>query len=310
MCGIAGLWSSGASAELAELRASGLAMTASLHHRGPDAGAVWVDAEAGLVLGHRRLSILDLSPAGAQPMQSRCGRYVLVFNGEIYNFARLREELLRGGANFKGHSDTEILLEGFAAWGFEATLKRTNGMFALALWDRTERVLLLARDRLGEKPLYYGWQGGKFLFASELKAFQALDNFTPQVDRDVLALYLRHGYVPDPFCIYRGLRKLGAGQWLALSTDRRPVTRAGRLLVPAGSGRARPRGAILRGSAGGRRRLGGGPRSSDKTADGGGCAARGVSLRGHRFLDHRGPDATSEQPSCAVFQHWFYGTRV
>ena len=227
MCGIAGLWSSGASAELAELRASGLAMTASLHHRGPDAGAVWVDAEAGLVLGHRRLSILDLSPAGAQPMQSRCGRYVLVFNGEIYNFARLREELLRGGANFKGHSDTEILLEGFAAWGFEATLKRTNGMFALALWDRTERVLLLARDRLGEKPLYYGWQGGKFLFASELKAFQALDNFTPQVDRDVLALYLRHGYVPDPFCIYRGLRKLGAGQWLALSA---PI--AGQLPAP------------------------------------------------------------------------------
>lgn len=227
MCGIAGLWSLETAISVENLRANGLAMTASLHHRGPDAGAVWVDPAAGLMVGHRRLSILDLSPSGAQPMHSQCGRYVLVFNGEIYNFARLRDELLRGGARFKGHSDTEILLAGFAAWGFEATLKRTNGMFALALWDRAERVLLLARDRLGEKPLYYGWHGGNFLFASELKAFQALDDYAPEIDRDVLTLYLRHGYVPDPECIYRGFRKLGAGQWLALTAPR-----AGHLPTP------------------------------------------------------------------------------
>jgi asparagine synthase (glutamine-hydrolysing) len=194
-------------------------MCDALLHRGPDAGEVWVDDETGVALGHRRLSILDLSPAGAQPMHSKCGRYVIVFNGEIYNFLDLRSELSQRGAQFIGHSDTEILLEGFSAWGIEETLKRSNGMFAIAVWDRRERVLHLARDRMGEKPLYYGWCGNTFLFASELKALHAWPGFQPDIDRDVLALYLRHNYIPDPHCIYRGFRKLLPGSFVTLSTE-------------------------------------------------------------------------------------------
>jgi asparagine synthase (glutamine-hydrolysing) len=220
MCGIAGfLDSSSKVAATAEERIT--AMTQTLHHRGPDAGDVWVDPAAGLALGHRRLSILDLSPAGAQPMHSKCGRYVIVFNGEIYNFADLRAPLEAGGARFVGHSDTEVLLEAFVAWGVVETLKRTNGMFAIALWDRRERELWLARDRLGEKPLYYGWHGGSFLFASELKALQAWPGFRPAIDRDVLTLYLRHNYVPEPFCIYKGLNKLVPGSYVKLGSDAR-----------------------------------------------------------------------------------------
>lgn len=194
-------------------------MSDALLHRGPDAGDIWVDAPAGIALGHRRLSILDLSPAGAQPMHSKCERYVTVFNGEIYNFAALRGELAQGGAQFVGYSDTEVLLEGFSAWGVEETLRRSNGMFAIALWDRRERVLHLARDRIGEKPLYYGWSGGTFLFTSELKALHAWPGFRPEIDRDVLSLYLRHNYIPEPHCVYRGFRKLVPGTFLTLKAD-------------------------------------------------------------------------------------------
>lgn len=216
MCGIVGVLGA---AERSSFDASIGGMTYALRHRGPDAGDAWIDAAAGIALGHRRLSILDLSPAGAQPMHSKCGRYVVVFNGEIYNFAELRLALAARGADFVGHSDTEVLLAGFSAWGIEDTLKRSNGMFAIALWDRRERLLHLARDRLGEKPLYYGWHEGAFLFASELKALHAWPNFRPEIDRDVLALYLRHNYVPDPHCIYRGFHKLVPGTFITAKAD-------------------------------------------------------------------------------------------
>lgn len=204
------------------------AMVDALAHRGPDAGSVWYDRAAGIGLGHRRLSILDLSPTGAQPMHSQDGRWILALNGEIYNFARLRAELESAGTVFVGRSDTEVLLAGIVAWGLEATLKRANGMFALALWDRTRRELHLARDRFGEKPLYYGWQGRAFLFASELKALRAWPGFNPEIDRDALAAYLRHNYIPEPYSIYRGIVKLTPGSWLTLS----PRTPPGELPPP------------------------------------------------------------------------------
>ena len=216
MCGLAGIWAAPATAYPADLAARCESMTAALLHRGPDGGAVWSDPAAGLALGHRRLAILDLSPAGAQPMVSRDGRFVLVFNGEIYNFASLRNELERLGATFRGHADTEVLLEACAIWGLTPTLQRLNGMFAFALWDRQAQCLHLARDRFGEKPLYYGWSGGELLFASELKALHASDTFQPQVDRNALALYLRHGYVPEPHSIYEGVYKLPPGTSLSV----------------------------------------------------------------------------------------------
>ncbi len=187
-----------------------LAMAERLAHRGPDSAAAWVDAEAGIALSHRRLSIIDLSAAGRQPMHSADGRYVLAYNGEVYNHHDLRRdvELAAGKWNWRGHSDTETLLAAIQVWGLVPTLERTNGMFAIALWDRQLRTLLLARDRMGEKPLYYGSNGNRFLFASELKAFRALPDWRPEVDGHSVALYLRHGYVPDPFSIHKGISKL------------------------------------------------------------------------------------------------------
>ncbi len=192
-------------------------MAQRIAHRGPDDSGVWVDADAGLALAFRRLSILDLSPAGHQPMVSASGRYVIVFNGEIYNHLHLRGELEgEDGGAWRGHSDTETLLAGFEAWGVEATLKKTVGMFAVALWDRAERTLYLARDRMGEKPLYYGWQGDTFLFGSELKAFQAHPSFRAEIDRNAITLLLRHNCIPAPYSIYQGIGKLLAGSYLKL----------------------------------------------------------------------------------------------
>ncbi|WP_116472419.1 asparagine synthase (glutamine-hydrolyzing) [Zobellella maritima] len=195
-----------------------LNMNASLQHRGPDAGDYWHDQVAGLVLGHRRLAIQDVSPAGAQPMHSTCGRYVLVFNGEIYNHLKLRDKLARHGhaVAWQGHSDTETLLACFATWGIEHTLQATVGMFAIALWDRKNSELTLARDRMGEKPLYYGWQRETFLFGSELKALKAHPAFTAEVDRNALTLLLRHNYIPAPHSIYQGVSKLLPGHFLTL----------------------------------------------------------------------------------------------
>jgi len=215
MCGLTGFFSpTGLVENAAEIVRR---MSDAITHRGPDDAGVWVDEAAGVALAHRRLSILDLSPAGHQPMASNGGRYVIVFNGEIYNHLELREAL--AGIAWRGHSDTETLLAAFEAWGIELTLKKCVGMFALALWDRETRSLTLARDRMGEKPLYYGWQGDVFLFGSELKALRAHPAFCGEIDRNVLALYLRHNYVPAPYSIYKGIFKLPPGSWLTLPAD-------------------------------------------------------------------------------------------
>lgn len=210
MCGFAGFIQPGGFSDDIATRSLG-AMTGCVTHRGPDDAGVWLDGEAGVALGHRRLSILDLSPAGSQPMASPSGRYVVVFNGEIYNHEDLRA--LAGGPSvaWRGHSDTESLLAAFDAIGIEMALRRAVGMFAFAVWDRRERVLTLGRDRLGEKPLYYGMQGGTLLFGSELKALRAHPAFEGSIDTDALASYLRYAYVPAPLSIHRGVRKLPPG---------------------------------------------------------------------------------------------------
>jgi asparagine synthase (glutamine-hydrolysing) len=218
MCGIAGIVDASGQVSRDALAGAVLAMSASLRHRGPDADGIWLDPEAGVALGHRRLSILDLSEHGAQPMASHDGRYAIVFNGEIYNFQSIRAALAERGSVFRGTSDTEVMLEAFAVDGVARSLEKLNGMFAFALWDRRDRVLWLGRDRLGEKPLYHGWSsGGAFLFASELRALVAHPAFDREVDRDALALLLRHCYVPGPHTIFRGVKKLPPGHLLRLS---------------------------------------------------------------------------------------------
>ncbi|WP_337454054.1 asparagine synthase (glutamine-hydrolyzing) [Rhodanobacter fulvus] len=203
------------------LLAQARTMSARLAHRGPDDSGEWCDEAAGVALAQRRLSILDLSPAGHQPMHSADGRYVIVFNGEIYNHRSLRERLRAEYAapSWRGHADTETLLACFATWGVERTLRACVGMFAFALWDREQRTLTLARDRMGEKPLYYGWQGDTLLFGSELKALKAHAAFQAEIDRGALALLLRHDCVPAPHAIYRGVAKLRPGHLLRISVD-------------------------------------------------------------------------------------------
>lgn len=212
MCGIAGFWESKTTAEhpLDILERMGRSLT----HRGPDDSGVFWEDGARLGMAFRRLSILDLSPGGHQPMFSASGRFVMVFNGEVYNFEEIRAEL--GSHQWQGHSDTEVILEAFERWGVENAIQRFVGMFAIALWDRLERRLYLVRDRLGIKPLYYGWTGKSFVFGSELKAIEQCPNFEAVVDRDALALYLRHNYVPSPHCIYQGVHKLQAACLLRL----------------------------------------------------------------------------------------------
>lgn len=206
MCGITGFWGPGFRAEEAE-RILGQ-MTDAIRHRGPDDAGSWTDPEQGIALGHRRLSILDLSPTGHQPMASRDERYVIVFNGEIYNFAELRQRLAGEGATFRGTSDTEVMLAAVSSWGIEAAVKAFAGQFAFALWDRQAHNLHLVRDRLGEKPLYYGWMDGTLLFGSELKALRAHPAWRGSIDRDALTLYMRHGCVPAPYSIYEGVQKV------------------------------------------------------------------------------------------------------
>ena len=193
-------------------------MADAIAHRGPDDHGLWVDKEAGVALAHRRLSIVDLSAAGHQPMFSASGQWAITFNGEIYNHAELRAELERAGAapQWRGHSDTEVLLAAISAWGVRRALERSVGMFAFALWDRPNRTLILARDRLGEKPLYYGRAGKTFMFASELAALRAHPDWQGEIDRGALSLLLRLNYVPAPFSIYKGIRKLPPGTFLVL----------------------------------------------------------------------------------------------
>ncbi|MDP1872170.1 MAG: asparagine synthase (glutamine-hydrolyzing) [Gallionella sp.] len=233
MCGLTGFL--GGNADDAVLRS----MADQIYLRGPDDGGYWSDAAQKINMGHRRLAIVDLSPAGHQPMLSAQGRYVIAFNGEIYNHLKLRTELERTSAEHKnqvlsaeerntktgaewiGHSDTETLLAGIEAWGLEATLKKCIGMFAIALWDSVENKLTLARDRMGEKPLYYGWQGEGaqrvFLFGSELKALKAHPDFSADIDRGALCLLLRHNYIPAPHSIYKDIYKLEPGCLLSVS---------------------------------------------------------------------------------------------
>lgn len=192
-------------------------MAATLHHRGPDDSGIWVNPHAGVALGHARLAIIDLSPAGHQPMLSDSGRYAIVFNGEIYNFHSIAAELRQQGVVFRGHSDTEVLLAAVECWGLTRALTCAIGMFALALWDNHDQVLHLARDRMGEKPLYYGWRGDTLVFASELKALRAYPGWQAEVDSDALGRYLRLGYIPAPHSIYRGIYKLPPGTSLSIS---------------------------------------------------------------------------------------------
>ena len=219
MCGLTGCWIQKGDAAL---QASVEKMAKTLNHRGPDAHANWVDQNVGIGLGHTRLKVIDLSENGAQPMHSACNRYVLVFNGEIYNHHDIRIELEEKGLapSWRGHSDTEILLAGFAAWGVTATLQRTVGMFALALWDKKEHSLTLGRDRFGEKPLYYGWLGRgnhqTFAFGSELKALRAYPGFDNTINRDALALYFQFCTVPAPYSIFQDIFKLEPGHILVL----------------------------------------------------------------------------------------------
>jgi asparagine synthase (glutamine-hydrolysing) len=226
MCGIAGFIagrSHGAAQKLGEIAS---AMNDSLRHRGPDDDGVWIDAEAGVALTHRRLSIIDLSAAGHQPMTSADGRYVVTYNGEIYSHEDIRPSLVERGVKFRGHSDTEVMLESFAAFGIEATLPRLIGMFTIGLWDRRERTLTLIRDRLGIKPLYWAKFGDLFLFASELKGLRAHPGWTPRIDRGAAASFMRHNYVPAPRTIYDGVYKLEPGTMLTLPWGGEPrVTR-------------------------------------------------------------------------------------
>jgi len=216
MCGLAGLWLPTPRLHGDALAALAASMGAALRHRGPDDAGTWCDAQAGIALAHQRLSILDLSPLGHQPMASSDGRYQLAYNGEIYNFAQLRAALSALGHRFRGHSDTEVLLAAIVEWGLEEALGRCNGMFAIALWDSRTHSLSLARDRVGKKPLYYGWAGDTLVFGSELKALWRHPGFDNEVDRDALTLLLRLGYIPAPYCIHRGAFKLMPGRILQL----------------------------------------------------------------------------------------------
>lgn len=212
MCGIAGVLDPRRARPEADTIGLLARMTATIEHRGPDAAGNWVDEESGVGFGHRRLSVLDLSEHGAQPMVSADGRYVLAYNGEVYDHRELAAELDRAGVRRRGHSDTELLVEAIARWGLRPTLERIDGMFAFALWDRQDRRLTLARDRMGEKPLFYGTLGsGEVVFASGLDPIRAHPAFDRPVDRDALALYFRHKYVPAPWSIFEGIQKLEPG---------------------------------------------------------------------------------------------------
>jgi asparagine synthase (glutamine-hydrolysing) len=214
MCGISGVFDQNQQLGLGELYKTVEKMTGALVHRGPDDSGLWIDAAGRIAIGHRRLSIIDISVAGKQPMVSANGRWVIAYNGEMYNTSKIRE--LLGEMKYRGHSDTEVLVEAFAQWGVEATISRINAMFAFAAWDTQENELWLARDRFGEKPLYYGWHGNVLLFGSELKALAAVEGFSLDIDRQALGMLIRKISIPAPSTIYRGIRKLTPGSLLRI----------------------------------------------------------------------------------------------
>ena len=218
MCGIAGILLEPARGEPSDLR-SIVRVAGALRHRGPDDEGIWLDHDAGISLGHRRLSIVDLSPRGRQPMRSASGRYVITFNGEIYNFRSLSEDLRRRGHRFVGGSDTEVLLAAIESWGIEGALRRSNGMFAFGLWDRKQRVLHLARDRMGEKPLYIARTRNGIVFGSELKALRNFPGFNPALNLDAVAALLSYGWIPEELCIWNNVFKLPPGGLLAIDAQ-------------------------------------------------------------------------------------------
>lgn len=242
MCGIAGFWQP--ESLKIDSRLAIQKMTDAIKHRGPDGEGHWLDEEAGIALGHRRLAILDTSVAGAQPMFSPSGRYVVVFNGEIYNWRELRAEEERHGATWRGHSDTEVFLTLCDRLGLHEAVKRSAGMLAMAVWDRQNRSITLVRDRLGEKPLYYGWCGNTLLFGSELKALRAHPDWNGTIDRGAMTLFMRHNYVPGPHSIYEQVKKVPPGCMLTLHAGEsgglhwKDIGRRWKLLRPA----ARTRG--------------------------------------------------------------------
>jgi asparagine synthase (glutamine-hydrolysing) len=222
VCGIAGILDPDASTSSDRLGALASTMASSLEHRGPDANGVWVDAQAGLALGHQRLAVIDLGPGGSQPMVSPGGQWVVSYNGEVYNHPELRQRLERAGTRFHGASDTEVLVAAVERWGVDRALDACEGMFAAALWDRKERELHLVRDRFGEKPLYYGWIGTLFAFGSELKALCRLPGFAAEVDREAVASFLRYNCIPAPNTIWRGVRKLLPGHFVKMTAATTP----------------------------------------------------------------------------------------
>lgn len=222
MCGITGIGFEKVKDRLKNIEA----MAATLTHRGPDDHGVWVNNEKGIAFGFRRLAINDLSEAGHQPMQSQSGRYIIVFNGEIYNFKEIVSDLLPLGWTFRGHSDTEVLLAAVETWGIEKSLKKFNGMFAFALWDNQDDVLYLARDRFGEKPLYWGWSGNSLVFASELKALHQYKGLQFDIDRHALNLFMRYSYIPAPYCIYKNIEKVEPGYYLKITKDKKVIKTA------------------------------------------------------------------------------------
>lgn len=219
MCGIAGFWVPGGRYSPEELLQTAGSMGQAIRHRGPDSGDNWADGDAGLGFAHRRLAIVDLSPAGAQPMISACGRYVIVYNGEVYNTAEMRSDLEARGIHFRGHSDTEVILEACAAFGVADTVRKLIGMFAFAFWDRRERVLTLARDRMGIKPLFWYHSGREFLFGSEIKALRRHPACPDEICRNSVASFVRYSYVPTPASIFQGMRKLRPGCLLVVHMD-------------------------------------------------------------------------------------------
>lgn len=217
MCGIVGIVFSPSREKLNDIQK----MTSSLFLRGPDDQGTWIDQEDGIALGFRRLSIIDLSQAGHQPMESNSKRFMIVFNGEIYNFKEIADELLQLGWRFRGHSDTEVLLAAIDTWGIEESLKKFDGMFAFALWDKQNKALYLARDRFGEKPLYWGWVENTLLFGSELKAFNHYRHFNPEIDRSSLNLFMRYGYIPSPYSIFKEINKIEPGHYLCIYKNKK-----------------------------------------------------------------------------------------